>query len=57
MGNNKHDKKEKEMKENYQDRKLEILLDNLCLKLGVQDKRDIVGVLQNKIREKAIRIE
>ena len=49
MGNNKAEKKDKESKENYQDRKLEILLDNLCLKLGVQDKKDIVGVLQKRI--------
>ena len=52
MGNNKHEKKERESKENYQDRKLEIMLDNLCLKLGVHDKKDIVKVLQRKMAEK-----
>lgn len=52
MGNNKQEKKEKESKASYQDKKLEILLDNLCLKLGVQDKKDIVGVLQKKLNER-----
>ena len=52
MGTNKNEKKEKETKDSYQDRKLEILLDNLCIKLGVQDKKDIVGVLQKKMCER-----
>ena len=52
MGNQKQEKKERETKASYQDKKLEILLDNLCLKLGVHDKKDIVGVLQRKISEK-----
>ena len=42
-----------EKKENYPkvasgDHKLEILLDNICLKLGVRDKKDIIGVLRRR---------
>ena len=53
MGNIKVEKKDKEAKESPQERKLEIFLDNLCLKLGVHDKKDIIGVLQKKMNERA----
>lgn len=46
----KPDKREKD-REAGGDRKLEILLDNLCLKLGVKDKKDIVPALQRKMQE------
>jgi hypothetical protein len=39
MGTAKPEKKDKETKENIQDKKLEIMLDNLCLKLGLNDKK------------------
>ena len=52
MSQTKNEKKEKEPKVALGDHKLEILLDNICLKLGVKDKRDIVGVLKKKIQEK-----
>jgi hypothetical protein len=52
MGANKTEKKSHEVKETFQDRKLEILFDNLCLKLGVHDRKDIVGVLQRKLNER-----
>lgn len=48
----KVEKKEKPVKENLQDRKIEIFLDNLCLKLGLHDKKDIIGMLQKKINER-----
>ena len=51
MSNVKNEKKEKEIKDNAQERKLEILLDNLCLKLGVHDKKDILLVLHKKMSE------
>lgn len=41
----KPEKKDASAKENLQDRKVEIFLDNLSLKLGVRDKRDLLGVL------------
>jgi len=52
MSANKVEKKSHEIKETFQDRKLEILLDNLCIKLGVSDRKDIVGVLQKKLTER-----
>ena len=48
----KVEKKEKPVKENLQDRKIEIFLDNLCLKLGLHDKKDIIGILQKKINDR-----
>ncbi len=48
----KVEKKEKPVKENLQDRKIEIFLDNLCLKLGLHDKKDIIGMLQKKINDR-----
>ena len=52
MSQTKNEKKEKEQKIVFGDHKIEILLDNICLKLGVSDKRDIVGILKKKMLEK-----
>jgi hypothetical protein len=52
LSQTKNEKKEKEQKLVFGDHKIEILLDNICLKLGVRDKRDIVGILKKKMLEK-----
>ena len=57
MSHTKNEKKEKEHKTVFSDHKLEILLDNICLKFGVRDKRDIVGVLKKKMQEKHQKIK
>lgn len=54
MSQIKNEKKQKETKAAIGDHKLEILLDNICLKLGVRDKKDILGVLKKKVQERQL---
>ena len=53
MGVAKCEKKEKQGKENAHDRKVEIFLDNLCLKLGVSEKKDLIEVVRRRMSERA----
>ena len=50
MGGAKVEKKQKEQGQSNNEKKLEILLDNLCLKLGVKEKSEIVPLLKKKMQ-------
>ena len=50
MGAAKPERRARVHKETTNQRKLEILMDNLCLKLGVRDKAEIIPTLKKKMQ-------
>jgi len=47
----KPEKKEKNSKDVLGDHRIEIFLDNLCLKLGVNNKKDLVSTIKGKMNK------